>query len=139
MNYSTAVFLINPSTRAITATYEAEENASATTFKTLDASIKKDDLIIVPTKTRHKFTVCKVKSVDVDIDFDSSEIIEWVVGRVLTSDHDRLLAMESDAVAKIKSAEVRKKRETLAANLLADAGSFGDDLKALPLANTTAE
>jgi hypothetical protein len=134
MNYSTAVFLINNNVRALKGTYE--DNGTLGIFKTLDATIKKDDLVVVPTSTRHKMTVFKITEVDVDIDMDSGAQVEWVISKIDAEAYKKLLADEADAIAKIKSAELRKKRTDLAEALFKD---NIDTLKALPIASMTSE
>lgn len=130
MNYSTAIFLISDDVRAIAVTYEASENAGTTLFKSLDPSLAVDDFVVVPTNTRHKMTVCKVKEVDVEIDLETPTEMDWIVGRVDRVNFEDIQAQESDAIAKIKSAEKRRKREELRKALLADAG---EELKAIPI------
>lgn len=131
MNYSTAVFLINKHVRAILATYEVEDNAKRTLFKTLDDSIKVGDFVIVPTDTRHKMTVVKVTDVDVDVDFDSATPVNWVIGKVDRAAHEQTLAQEGAAIQAIKGAELRKKREDLRDSMLKN---HLDAIKALPIA-----
>lgn len=130
MNYSTAIFLISDQARAIVATYETGEKAPRTVFKTLDARVKVDDYVVVPTDTRHSMTVCRVVEVDVEPDFDSATEIKWIIGTVETADFDDLKRQEEEAVGKIKAAEKRKKREELRQALIADAEG---DLKMLPI------
>lgn len=130
MNYSTAVFLINKHVRAILATYEAEEKAVRTMFKTLDDTIRVGDFVIVPTDTRHKMTVCKVVECDVDVDFDSSVPVAWVIGKVDRAAHERTLAEEAQAVQAIKSAETQRKRDELRKSLM---GAHVETIKALPI------
>lgn len=120
MNYSTAVFLINDSARAIYATYECDANAKRELFKTFDKSIVVDDLIIVPTDTRHKMTVCKVVEVDVDFDMETSHQVKWIIDKVSLAAFHKTLAQEEVAIEAIKSAELRKKREELRKSLFAD-------------------
>lgn len=120
MNYSTAVFLINDSARAIYATYECEPNAKRELFKTFDKTIQVDDLIIVPTDTRHKMTVCKVVEVDVDFDLETAQQVKWVIDKVSLAAFHKTLDQENVAIEAIKSAELRKKREDLRKSLLAD-------------------
>lgn len=142
MNYSTAVFLVNDKVRAISATYLRDgfddqgrpapgSKAQQTTFKTFDQAIKKDDLIIVPTKTRHGFTVCKVVDVDLEIDLETNISIDWVAGVFEDSEHKRMLAMEEKMVETIRSAEKNRKREELRKSLMADSET---KLLALPIA-----
>ena len=111
MNYSTAVFLINDSVRCIAATYE--ESGKETLFKTLDAAIQVDDLVIVPTDTRHKMTVVKVTRVDVDVDLDASAHMDWIVDAVDDDGFKKVIDMEKAAIETIKSAEKRKKRDDM--------------------------
>lgn len=134
MNYSTAVFLINNKVRAVKCTYEAEANAPKTLFKTFDETIKVDDFVIVPTNTRHKMTICKVVEVDVDVDFDSSTQVEWVVGTVERANYEEMLAQEAAAIQAIKAAELRKKREDLRDSMLKNHMA---EIAALPIADMT--
>lgn len=133
MNYTTAVFLINADVRAVICCYEPEEERTKNnryTFKTLDKTIQKGDLVVVPTDTRHGMTVVKVVEVDVDPDFDSDIQLKWIVGRVDQAPYITTLAREAEAVAVIKSAEKTKKRNDLRAAMLADSS---EALKALPI------
>lgn len=129
MNYSTAIFLISDAVRAINISYEPNCNKRRV-FKTLDPNIKVEDFVVIPTGSRYKMTVVKVEEVDLDLDIDTPDEIEWIVGVVDRADFEEIEAQEADAIAKIKSAEKRRKREELRKNLLADAE---DDLKALPI------
>ncbi len=135
MNHSMAVFLISDQARAVLVTYEPDPDnngrkSDRTMYKTLDQAIKVGDYVVVPTDTRHKMTVCKIVEADVEPDFDSAVELKWIVGTVNTVDFDKIKSQEGDAIAKIKSAEKRRKREELAKDLMADAGN---DLKKLPI------
>jgi hypothetical protein len=130
MNYTTAIFLINKNVRAVLCNYEPDAPDKKVMFKTLDPTIKVDDLVIVPTKTRHGMTVSKVVETDVDVDFDSHTPVCWIVTKVDSANHKQTLAQEADAIRIIQSAEKTKKRNELAAALLADSGGA---LKALPI------
>lgn len=130
MNNSTAIFLINDKVRAVGVTYEAADTSPITIFKTMDPSIKEDDYVVVPTDTRHKMTVCKVKHVDVEIDLDSSVQIGWVVGKVDRVNVEKIEAMEADFIRQVHAAEKNRKREELRSSLLAAAG---DNIKSLPI------
>jgi hypothetical protein len=118
MNYSTAVFLINNEVRAVKGVYQDEGNTAI--FKTLDKTIKKDDLVVVPTTTRHKMTVFKITETDVDVDMDSQVKIDWIIQKVDEAPYKVLLEQENDAIQKIKSAEIRKKRTELREALFKD-------------------
>jgi len=136
INYTTAIFLINDKVRAVSAIYEAEtphsKPAPRTLFKTFDQDIKKDDLILVPTNTRHNITVCKVVEVDVEVDLESLTPIEWVIGTVDKTDYINLAEMEKAAIDTIKSAEKNRRREELRKSLMANAEA---QVLALPISS----
>ena len=132
MNYSTAVFLINHNIRAVVGTYEAGDNAPRTTFKTLDPSLKEGDFVVVPTTTRHNMTVVKIVAVDVDVDFDNSSAMQWVICKINQAPYNDVLAQEASAINAIKSAETRRKRDELRDALLKDQAEI---IKALPIAS----
>lgn len=135
MNTSTAIFLINPNARAVSCIYEAEGSKQTPyIFKTLDQSIKVNDLVVVPTDTRHNLTVVKVVEVDVDLDIDTPHQIKWVIGKVDLATHNELLELEADALAKIKASQLRKKREQLAKDLLDDHRAA---IQSLPISTAT--
>lgn len=131
MNYSTAVFLINKHVRALACTYEAPDNSPRTLFKTLDDTIKAGDFVVVPTDSRHSMTVVKVVEADVDVDFDSSVQVKWIIGKVDRAAYEQTLVQEAAAIQEIKRAELRKKREDLAGSLLAN---HLNTIKGLPIA-----
>ena len=130
MNYSRAIFLISDEVRAVNVTYEDDEDAPHTMFKTLDPNIAVDDYVVVPTNTRHRMTVCKVAETDVEPDLEASSDLQWIIGIVNRADFEDIKRQETEAITKIKSAEKRRKREELRKALLADAE---DDIKALPI------
>lgn len=139
MNLTTAVFLINDDARAIMVTYEVDtigRNAPRTMFKTFDKSIKVDDYVVVPTDTRHNLTVCKVVETDVDVDFDSSAQVSWIVGRVDLADVTQIKAQEDKAVEAIKAAEKLKKRKELSESMKALIKESGVDVKLLSITPT---
>lgn len=131
MNYSTAIFLIDDTVRAIKCQYEPgyseddpiKKSASGPktyVFKTLDQSIKVDDIVVVPSGTRWGRTVVKVMDVDVDVDFDDDIQLKWVIAKVDPAPYDALLAQEEKALTMIRSAEKTKKRNALRDALIAD-------------------
>ncbi len=134
MNYSRAIFLISDNARAVMCTYEADDDAPQTMFKTLDPDIKVDDFVVVPTNTRHKMTVCKVMAVDVEPDLESSANIDWIVGVISRADFEAIKSQEDEAIERIKAAERRRKKAELRETLLKDAEQ---DLKALPIYTAT--
>lgn len=155
-NYSTAIFLINKSARAIAVTYEKIDLNQDTTklkfqpaylsggklpdgavvFKTMDKDIAVNDFVIVPTDTRHGMTVCKVVAVDVEIDFESSNECHWLIGTVNTIDFEDIRQQEEKAIIAIKAAEVNQKKEALSNALLENLKNSGVDI---PMLNAPAE
>lgn len=126
MNLSTAIFLVNRDVRAIQVQYEKEEEYTAKqsaplpknyVFKTLDQTIKKGDLVVVPTDTRYKFTVVKVIEADVDIDYDSTTQYKWIAARFDPAVYEDILAKEEPVIATVRKAEFMRKRNELAASL----------------------
>lgn len=132
MNNSTIVLLINDHARAIRATYE--EGHSPGVFKTLDQTIAKDDLVVAETGTRHGMTVVKVTEVDIDVDFDATADVKWIIQKVDKAAFDDLVAQEKDAIAAVHSAERRRKKEQLRESLFAD---HQDKISSLALSHVT--
>lgn len=122
MNYSTAIFLINPKARAIAAIYEPDTDsrkAPRTVFKTFDQTIGVNDYILVPTETRHKMTVNKVVEVDVEPDLESHATVQWIIGTIDRSAYEDVLAQESRAIDLMKAAEKTFAREELRKKMMA--------------------
>lgn len=136
MNYSAAIILIDKSVRLVSVSYDAG-NAPAgkpgttlpfAAFKTKDATLKKGDLVVVPTETRHGFTVGKVEEVDISPDFDTpaphnaaygtpNSFYGWIAGRVDKDEYDRVVKVEEDAIDTIRKADADAKRDEMAARL----------------------
>lgn len=144
MNYSTAVMLVNQNIRAINCSYEpdlVDANGKVTkrydryTYKTLDQTLRPGDYVVVPTDSRHKMTVIRVEEVDVDVDFDSSLEIKWVISRVDTDAHSAILTEETKWIEALKKSEKRHKREEIKKKML----DFytEENATALPIANMT--
>lgn len=121
MNLSTAVFLLkNSAARAVLVTYEPDTTSrkqDRVMYKTFDASIKKGDMVVVPTDTRHNLTVCQVDAVDVDVDFDSNTQVAWIVGKIDMADVNSIKAQEDNIINIIKAAEKNKKKLELQASM----------------------
>lgn len=131
-NYSVSVFLINNDVRGVLGTYEPDTPSKTERrvfLKTLDPSIKKDDLVIVSAATRWGYTVFKITDVDVEPNFDSHDDVGWIVGKVDTRRHQEILAQEAEAIAVMQRAERRKKREEMRKTLMADT----EELKTLAI------
>lgn len=133
MHHSKSVMLFNDKIRAIVVQYDPQDTrlqVNLTQFKTLDQSIKKDDLVIVPTQTRHGMTVVKVLEADVDVDFEDGNPISWIVGKVDVVAYEAVLAEEKKAIDIIRASELRKKRETMRLNM---GEMMDEDLKKLSI------
>jgi hypothetical protein len=115
---SKIVFLINDQARAIMATYEP--GAPAEMFKTLDDGISVGDLAVVQSTTRHMMTVVKVTAVDVDVNFDSTTPLKWIVSRIDAPAFEATLAAEGQAISAVQAAELRRKKEELRKTMFAD-------------------
>lgn len=130
-NFSAVAFLVSDKVRAVRVSYE--ENGKEYTFKTQDQSLVKNDLVIVPTNTRHGFTVCKVIELDVDVDFENPAIeYKWIAGKIDKTAYDTLLKQEETMLAEVRQAETRKKREQLRATMFANQEALAN----LPLLGT---
>lgn len=131
MNYSTAIFLVNKDVRAVAVSYERDSEGKGvkpfTLFKTMDPAVKPEDMVIIPTDTRHMMTVARVEEVDLEVELESAIQMKWLVGPVDDTAFRAIVAMERSAIERIKSAEINAKREELRAKLLAD----NPDLQAL--------
>lgn len=126
MNLSHAVFLVNKEARALKAVYEPHllngndeyvtvkgQKVKDATFKTLDKSIKVGDLCVVPSGTRHGFTVVKITEADVSIDFENKDPVEWIVSKVDLRAYQQILKDEEELTEKIKVAEMQVRRDQL--------------------------
>lgn len=118
-NPQTTIFLINDDVRCIVAIYEDDnaltgKKAPREYFKTFDKSIAVDDLILVPTSTRHNVAVCKVVEIDVEIDLDHPpEDVRWIIGTVDLSGYLATAAAEKTALDSIRKAEKQHSRKVL--------------------------
>lgn len=120
MNYSTAVMLFNPEIRAVAVSYERDHNGEGKkpfiTFKTLDATIAPKDMVVVPTGTRHNFTVVRVEKiidVDTEIDFEDDTQVNWIASKIDLAAHEKLLAQETAMINTMKAAEKKHKTDQI--------------------------
>lgn len=123
MNYSTSVMLINPAILAVKGKYE--DTSKDTVFKTLDSTLKVGDMVVVESGTRWNYTTVKITEINASPDFDSTEIIKWVVQKIDVDSHDKLKEMEDKAIQVIKAGELRRRREDIKKNTL-DAFANGE-------------
>ena len=130
MHKSRIVFVINDAVRAIEAKYE--DGGNAETFKTLDPTIKVDDLVVVESGTRHGMTVVKVTAVDVEPDLDSQTPVKWAVQRIDVWSFKDILAAETEATETVQAIERRRKKDALREALFKDSE---ESINSLKLAN----
>ena len=142
MDASKLVFLLREDARLIRAAYEpstpdmasAAPNTQAKTyaFKTLDPTITAGDFVVVETGTRHGLTICKVTEVDLEPDFDDGISLKWAFFTIPVAEIERIKALELEAIAVAKRAELRKKKEELREAIFRDSA----EMKTIGLAST---
>lgn len=134
MNYTRAIFLMNETARAIRVSYEKDMSTgkptNITTFKTLDQDIKAGDYVVVPTDTRHGFTVSLVVETDVEPDVKNRTEIDWIVSIVDPTPWELVCQQEQDVISAIKAAEHRKEIAELRDTMLADVRG---DIEGMPI------
>lgn len=110
MNFATSIFVINQACRMVVCEYDPDNSKDRrVNYKTLDPSVSKGDLVVVPTDTRQKFTVVKVVDVDIPVDFDQPGDIKWIVEKVDTSHFARLIEDEAVAIKTLQGAEQKRR------------------------------
>ncbi len=128
MDNSTIVLLINDECRAVEGVYE--EGGSKTVFKTFDPTLSVDDYAVVQSSTRHEMTTVQITAVDVDINFDTTKNLKWVVQKIDTSYFNTILAQEAEAITAVQAAERKRKKAELRKSLMAD---HEDSIQALTI------
>ena len=116
MNVIASVMLVNKAIRPVTVEYDPDiqrNNNPNRRFMTLDAAIKKDDLVIVPTSTRHGFTIAKVSDIDFAVDFNSPEQWGWLGGKFDKGTYDEILTTAKAIQDRIAKAQENKMRREL--------------------------
>lgn len=139
MNYSTAVFLINDDVRALYVIFNPDPGSEQQKerrylVKTLDPAIGVGDFVVIPSTAGHKLAIGKVTDVNADVDFDSTTVVPWVVGRVDFDSFNETVKLEEDAIEKIKIADLAKRKRNLVKDMMST-----DELMSLPLASVSEE
>ncbi len=129
MESSKLIFLVNDAARAVKAIYEP--GAPAEIFKTLDGTLKVDDLAIVQSTTRHGFTVVKITEVGIEPDLDSATPMKWLLHKIDVKAFGELLKDEAKAADHVQGVERRKRKEELRKALIGDAA----DISALAISH----
>lgn len=143
MNPTLASFLVEANCRAIRVEYDPDWQSKnnynlCKLYKTLDPSIKVDDLVVVPTGTRHGFTVVKVMEVDFTINYNGNDDYKWIVGPVDKAAYDALLEADKNVMVKVgKIQENKMKRELMEAMGLTTVDTAALSYSGVPTAATT--
>lgn len=130
MNLSSAIMLFDKSVRPVRVEYDPDNKynnmgAMKMVFKTIDPSIKKDDLVVVETTTRHGYTIAKVLEIDFVVDFNSA--VEW--GWLAKFDKDAfqgILKVEDGVKQKVAKAQENKMRAEMLETLGMKETDVGD-------------
>lgn len=131
MNLSASIMLVNEAIRPVRVEYDPDVYKNNTQvdnyFMTFDRDLKKDDLVIVPTKTRHKFTVVKVIEIDFAVDFHNSNIEwRWVAGSVDLAQYNSILETDKKVRDRVAKGQENKMRGELKAAMGMERIDFSD-------------
>jgi hypothetical protein len=122
MNYSTAIFLINDDVRALLVVFSTDEERQQKVprymVKTFDKTIAEGDYVVVPsTMGMENLAIARVTDVDVEVDFDSTTHVPWVVQRISLDEFNETTQQEDVAVAAIRQAHFVAKKKQLGKDL----------------------
>jgi len=138
-NPNTVIFLVNTKCRALALAYEwCDQHGKAAggstvktdIFKTFDQDLKKGDLVLGETQSRHQLCVYRVVEVDVEVNMDHGSYIPWIAGRCDDSALKGLKAREEELLAAIRQKDKERKRLELAETMTKD---YGDALANLAI------
>jgi len=144
LNLSAAIMLVRPdAVFPVRVEYDPDNkynNNPTRVFKTVDPSIKKDDLVIVTTTTRHGFTICKVTEVGFPVDFNSAEAWGWIGGKFDKEAFASLIKIEEGVQQRVAKASENKMRKEIMDAMGLGEVSFDDlQLRRLNAANPGGE
>lgn len=114
--------LFDESVRPVRVEYDPDnkynnQGAMKRLFKTIDPDLRKDDLVVVPTGTRHGFTIAKVTEVGFIVDFSSAEEWDWIAQKFDRGTFEDVVKTESGIKDKVAKAEENKMRTEMLATL----------------------
>lgn len=122
-NYSLAILVLEETVRCIAVSYDPNDTIyvpggkkpkpKTVSFKTLDQDLKPGDLVVVPTDTRHGFTVGKVEEVDLAVDFSSPEQMRWIATKFDVDEYEQILKREEELVGKVRNSNVNTARRQM--------------------------
>lgn len=134
MNPTASVMLVEDTIRPCKVEYDPDnqwnnKGAQHTQFfKCLDPTMKKGDLVIVSTTTRHGMTVAKITDIgaaDVPVDFSNAAINwGWVIGPIPTEQYKTILETEKAIVGKVQEGYTNKLKAELKEAMGIDKVSF---------------
>lgn len=128
MNKTTAIFLALDGVRCVSVAYDTGGTdhkgkmipKDIKSFKTMDRSIEKDQLVVIPTDNRWGFTIGKVVDVDLHVDFDSNEQMRWIVSVLDTAAYDRMLKSEGEMMNVVADADRNARQQKLKEQIFAN-------------------
>lgn len=138
-NPNTVIFLVNAKCRALALAYEwcdqhgkdaKGQPVKTDIFKTFDQDLKKGDLVLGETMSRHQLCVYRVVETDVEVNMDHGAYIPWIAGRCDNSALKDLKAREEELLAAIRQKDKERKRLELAETMAKD---YGDALANLAI------
>lgn len=138
MHKSLIAFVVDENLRGFRASYDSDgktpihspDNQKTYFFKSFDPSIKKGDLVVVATNTRHGMTVVRIEEVDVEPDYDANIEVKWILSTVKLDAYKAMVEREDYIIEKVQTAEKRRKRKELRASLM---DSESEDLAKLTM------
>ena len=133
MNTSKIAFLIDDTVRAFRCAYEPDDpSATNSWFKSFDQDLEVDDLVVVESTTRHGMTVAKIVEADADINFDTPEVVRWIVAKIDVLAHSKVIEREQIGIKTVQTAEKRAKREELRAAMIE---AHGEEVASLAISH----
>lgn len=118
MHSSRIIFVMNDDVRQIEVQYEP--GGRSYSYKTMDQTIQVDDIVVIPTDTRHNYTCGKVTEVDTEVDMMASGELKWIIDKVDIRHHEQLAEQEKVMAQRAQDAQRRKQKAELRKTLMAD-------------------
>ena len=72
---------------------------------------------------------------DVEVDFESSIDIKWIIGRVPVEEHNEVIKEETKWIDTLKASEKRRKREEIKKNMIDMYNDEDTDIESLAIAH----
>lgn len=115
MHGSMKVFLLDDAPICVKVNYDPDKTHGQTDyhFKTWEKDIKVDDFVVIPTNTRHGYTVGKVTEVDVEPDLEANYEMKWVVSIINVPAYIAMAEKEKEFISIANRAEREAKKKQL--------------------------